>query len=189
MDIDYMNGYRVFTLMTRNSDERTSEKLCWQGCKAHIHHWTRVQRKDEDYLHVQRGYGDGCICTWYRWQCIRKCCLTGNIRLLDLTAKRQKLVGRQDKDTSWARYQWHMEWYNEPASFPTDHCRTMCSLSMVHRKGSQYLRTFAAKATYEGLGEKMMVAKRPFVLTRAAYAGSQKYWWWLTETPQHSGRI
>ena len=57
----------------------------------------------------------------------------------------------------------------------TDHCRMMCSLSMEHMKRFTIFTDILWQKPHMRDLRKMMVEKRPFVLTRAAYAGSQKY--------------
>lgn len=63
---------------------------------------------------------------------------------------------------------------NEPASFNGPLPDDVQFEYGAHEKVHNIYGHFMAKATYEGLA-KNDGGKRPFVLTRAAYAGSQKY--------------
>lgn len=66
---------------------------------------------------------------------------------------------------------------NEPASFkgplPDDVVFTDEDRPMDHRRMHNLYGHLMAKATYEGL--KILDGRRPFVITRACYAGTQKY--------------
>ena len=66
---------------------------------------------------------------------------------------------------------------NEPASFkgplPDDVVFTDEDRPMEHRRMHNLYGHLMAKATYEGL--KRLDGRRPFVITRACYAGTQKY--------------
>lgn len=66
---------------------------------------------------------------------------------------------------------------NEPASFkgplPDDVVFTDEDRPMDHRRMHNLYGHLMAKATYEGL--KVLDGRRPFVITRACYAGTQKY--------------
>lgn len=66
---------------------------------------------------------------------------------------------------------------NEPASFrgplPDDVVFTDEDKPSTHRELHNVYGHFMAKATYEGF--KKVSGKRPFVITRACYSGSQKY--------------
>ena len=66
---------------------------------------------------------------------------------------------------------------NEPASFngpfPDDVFFCDDGLKVNHKEAHNIYGHLMCKATYEGL--KLKTGKRPFVLTRACYAGTQKY--------------
>lgn len=66
---------------------------------------------------------------------------------------------------------------NEPASFngplPDDILFDNDGIEVEHKEAHNIYGHFMAKATYEGIKEA--TNKRPFVITRAAYAGTQKY--------------
>jgi alpha-glucosidase len=68
---------------------------------------------------------------------------------------------------------------NEPAvfeigTFPEDVRHDYDGESVSHRKAHNVYGHLMAKATYQGL-KKHMMPKRPFVITRSAYAGIQKW--------------
>ena len=66
---------------------------------------------------------------------------------------------------------------NEPASFngplPDDVMFNDDGVPMAHKEAHNIYGHMMAKATYEGL--KKATGKRPFIVTRACYSGTQKY--------------
>lgn len=65
--------------------------------------------------------------------------------------------------------------YHHPdKTFPLDTMHKGDGLADTHRRYHNVYGSLMAQATYEGL-KKLRPADRPFVLTRAAYAGIQKY--------------
>ena len=66
---------------------------------------------------------------------------------------------------------------NEPASFngplPDDVMFDNDCITVMHKEAHNIYAHFMDKATYEGI--KYETGKRPFIVTRACYAGTQKY--------------
>ena len=52
-------------------------------------------------------------------------------------------------------------------------CLIMMAIKLSHKEAHNVYGHYMAKATYEGI--KKYTNKRPFVITRACYAGTQKY--------------
>ena len=180
-DIDYMNGYRVFTW---NEERYHSDSdgylrtLVDRGFKPVVIIDPGVKKDDEYYVYkegVENGYfaktpeGDKVYinAVW-----------PGDSAFPDF--------GRADVRKWWSdkhkflvdkgvRGVWND--MNEPASFngplPDDVQFTDEDRSATHAEMHNVYGHLMSKATYEGLKEHD--GRRPFVITRACYAGSQKY--------------
>lgn len=179
LDIDYMDGYRVFTWRKDNyeSPREFVSKLNNLGFKV-VTIIDPGVKKDDKYGIYQEGVKkayfvqnpDGTIYVNRVWP--------GDAVYPDF--------GRKQVRKWWAdncRYLVDIGvsgiWddMNEPASFngdiPEDIVFSDEEKKSTHAKMHNVYGHNMAKATYEGL--KKYSHKRPFVITRAAYAGTQKY--------------
>lgn len=176
MDIDYMNGYRVFTFDDKKFPDvkGLSEKLADRGVKL-ISIIDPGVKKDEDYFMYKEGMEmdafahdtDGSVYENTVWP--------GTSVFPDFT-KQSVRSWWGDKTKILLEHGISGIWndMNEPASFNGPLPADVQFEYGAHEKVHNIYGHFMAKATYEGLA-KNDGGKRPFVLTRAAYAGSQKY--------------
>lgn len=176
MDIDYMNGYRVFTFDDKKFPDvkGLSEKLADRGVKL-ISIIDPGVKKDEDYFMYKEGMemdafahdADGSVYENAVWP--------GTSVFPDFT-KQSVRSWWGDKTKILLEHGISGIWndMNEPASFNGPLPDDVQFEYGAHEKVHNIYGHFMAKATYEGLA-KNDGGKRPFVLTRAAYAGSQKY--------------
>lgn len=179
LDIDYMRGYRVFTWRTDNYE--SSEKFVAKMRKLGFRIITIIDpgvKKDDDYKiykeGIEKGYfvkaPDGTVYVNQVWP--------GDSVFPDF--------GRKEVRKWWARNCKYLVdlgvsgiWddMNEPASFkgeiPDNIVFHNEEEASTHKKMHNVYGHNMAKATYEGL--KKYSGKRPFVITRAAYAGTQKF--------------
>lgn len=179
-DIDYMEGYRVFTWNQERYHGDPDGFLCKlkeQGFKTVVIIDPGVKKDEEYYVYkegVEKGYfaktpeGDVYINTVW----------PGESAYPDF--------GRKEVRTWWGeKHKFLMDkgvcgvWndMNEPASFsgplPDDVVFADEDRASTHAKIHNVFGHLMSKATYEGV--KKITGKRPFVITRACYAGSQKY--------------
>lgn len=178
-DIDYMDHYKVFTW----NNERFSDPavlladLKKQGFKA-VTIIDPGVKAEKDYFMYEEGIAgdyfakapDGSVYVNAVWP--------GDAVYPDF--------GEPDVRKWWGK---HLQFYtdlgvggvwndmNEPASFngplPDDVLFTDEDAPSTHREIHNVYGHNMARATYEGLKE--LTGKRPFVITRACYSGSQKY--------------
>ena len=179
LDIDYMRGYRVFTW--RKDTYESPDKFIKKMRKLGFRIITIIDpgvKKDDDYKiykeGLEKGYfvkaPDGTVYVNEVWP--------GDAVFPDF--------GRKEVRKWWARNCKYLVdlgvsgiWddMNEPASFrgeiPQDIVFHNEEQASTHKKMHNVYGHNMAKATYEGL--KKYSGKRPFVITRAAYAGTQKF--------------
>ncbi|WGS69686.1 glycoside hydrolase family 31 protein [Lactiplantibacillus plantarum] len=179
-DVDYMDGYRVFTWdkdKYQGNPKKFITKLNQQGLKV-IPIIDPGVKQDSDY-HIyaeglKKGYfvksADGDVYINKVWP--------GNAAFPDF--------GRPEVRQWWANNGKFLTdlgvagiWIdmNEPATFegpiPDDVVFNDQDTPSTHKKMHNVYGHNMAKATYAGLKEQ--TGNRPFVITRAAYAGTQKY--------------
>lgn len=179
LDIDYMDAFKVFTYSKKAfpNMKKTVKKLSDKGFKA-VTIIDPGVKAEEGYS----VYDSGINAKYF--------CKTKYGRVYNGTVWPGKSVfpdfGRKEVRDWWgenhkAPISWGISgiWndMNEPANFKTalpddlvmhDEGRKATHLEMHNVYGHNM-----SKATYEGL--KKLTGKRPFVITRACYAGSQKY--------------
>ncbi|GEO67556.1 glycoside hydrolase family 31 protein [Levilactobacillus spicheri] len=179
-DVDYMDGYRVFTWDKQKFDGDPKgfvAKLKKRGIKV-IPIIDPGVKQDPDYSvyaeGVKKGYfvktPDGKVYINKVWP--------GNSAFPDF--------GRPEVRQWWSKNGQFLTdmgaagiWIdmNEPASFegeiPQDVVFSDQDRPSTHKKMHNVYGHNMAKATYDGL--KAQQGKRPYVITRAAYAGTQKY--------------
>lgn len=178
-DIDYMEGYRVFTWNNaryHGDSDAYLKTLTERGFKPIVIVDPGV-KKDEYYIYQEGVKNDYFAKT-----------PDGDIYINEVWPGESAYpdFGKEDVRKWWGqnhkflfdkgiRAIWND--MNEPASFrgplPDDVVFSDADEASTHAKMHNVYGHLMAKATYEGLKE--IDGKRPFVITRACYAGSQKY--------------
>lgn len=180
LDIDYMRGYRVFT-WNNDQYEGDPKKFVTNLKKRGIKIVTIIDpgvKKDPDYNvyneGVKKGYfvksPDGTLYINKVWP--------GDSAFPDFGRPDvQKWWGHNDKFLTDIGVGGVWNDMNEPASFegaiPDDVVFSDHDKPSTHKKMHNVYGHNMAKATYDGLKEYQR--RRPYVITRAAYAGTQKY--------------
>lgn len=176
MDIDYMNGYRVFTFDDKKFPDvkGLSEKLADRGVKL-ISIIDPGVKKDEDYFMYKEGMEMDAFAHDIDGSVYENAVWPGTSVFPDFT-KQSVRSWWGDKTKILLEHGISGIWndMNEPASFNGPLPDDVQFEYGAHEKVHNIYGHFMAKATYDGLA-KNDGGKRPFVLTRAAYAGSQKY--------------
>lgn len=179
LDIDYMDGYRVFTWRTDTYDD--PKKFINKLHKLGLHIITIIDpgvKKDEAYQIYQEGLQKGYFVKALNGQVYVNKVWPGDVVYPDFGrnavrkwwAENCKFLVDLGVDGIW-------DDMNEPASFngeiPENIIFSDEDKKSTHGKMHNVYGHNMAKATYDGL--KKASGKRPFVITRAAYAGTQKY--------------
>lgn len=178
LDIDYMKGYRVFTWDNErfSNPEAMIQKLNAMGFKL-VTIIDPGVKADENYDVYKEGIKEGYFAT--------KDGAVYHNEVWPGDSVYPDFLNRKTR-TWWGNLQERMLkvgvsgiWndMNEPASFkgplPDDVMFDEDGLLVTHKEAHNVYGHLMAKATYEGLRKHS--DKRPFVVTRACYAGSQKY--------------
>lgn len=179
LDIDYMDGYRVFTWDKNkfNNPENMINELRDMGFKV-VTIIDPGVKVDKDYKiydeGLEHGYyakdKDGIVYTNEVWpgKAVYPDFLNSKARAW--WADNQKIMMDIGVSGIWNDM-------NEPASFkgplPDDVMFDNDGKFINHKEVHNVYGHLMAKATYEGI--KKYTEKRPFIVTRACYAGSQKY--------------
>lgn len=178
-DIDYMDGYRVFTWNEKDFGEpgELFTELGQQGYKAVtiIDPGTKV---DEGYFMYDEGKKNGYFATDAQGEIYANEVWPGESNYPDF--------GRKEVRDWWGEHHRFLVeigaagiWndMNEPASFrgelPEDVVFHDGERQTNHAEMHNVYGHYMSKATFDGL--RMISDKRPFVITRACYAGTQKY--------------
>ena len=183
LDIDYMEGYRVFTWNARNfpSPERLLTDLARDGFKvvAIIDPGIKIDSSYAAYRSGEAGNhfvsrSDGTVFTGDVWP--------GRCAFPDFTNQRTRTWwGEQFSGLVHSGIKGWWNDMNEPSVFNTP-TRTI-DLAAVHRTdfgpsshaGNHNIYGMQmTRATFEGV-RKLVPGERPFVLTRASYAGGQQF--------------
>ncbi len=184
LDIDYMEGFRCFTW--NHSHFPNPKKMVQElsdigfktvaiidpGIKIDNDYWVYQQAKDNHFF-CQRG--DGPYMRGKVWP--------GECNFPDFTNPKvrewwaglyKELIAETGIKGIWNDM-------NEPAvmevptkTFPLDVRHDYDGHPCSHRKAHNIYGMQMARATYEGV-KKFAYPKRPFVITRAAYSGAQRY--------------
>ncbi|MHB1684423.1 MAG: glycoside hydrolase family 31 protein [Bacilli bacterium] len=182
LDIHYMDGYRVFTWHPDHyaAAETTIRDLAADGFRV-IPIVDPGVKKDEDYSVYQQGrsadvfcaYPDGAVYTGNVWP--------GESAFPDFTEARiREWWGDLHKRYTDVGICGIWNDMNEPAVFSDT--KTM-DVAVMHQNDGAPLPHgalhnayghYMSQATYEGLA-RLLDGQRPFVLTRAGYAGTQRY--------------
>ena len=179
LDIDYMDGYRVFTWNKDRYDspEKMMEDLAKDGFKI-VTIIDPGVKLDEGYSVYDEGVEKGYFATTPEGEIYVNAVWPGDAVYPDF--------GRPAVREWWGKNQRFLldkgvrgVWndMNEPASFrgelPANVVFTDEDEKADHARMHNLYGHNMAKATYEGL--KKQDGRRPFVITRACYAGTQKY--------------
>src|SRR5256714_7546959 len=203
LDIDYMQGYRVFTWDTRRfpNPKALSEKLGKQGVKlvtivdpgvkyqpvaksaALITSTTpELEPQDQRYYVFEQGLQKNYFQKRKSGQLFIPKVWPGDSSFVDYTLT--------DARTWWGDlHRAYLDngvsgiWndMNEPSDFVDQTGRNQIDVvsydegeNSTHAKNRNVFALLMARATYEGL-ERLRPDRRPYVITRAAYAGVQRY--------------
>ncbi len=184
LDIDYMDGFRCFTWdKTKFPDpKRMIAELYEDGFKTVVmidpgikidrDYWVYQEARDNDYFCKR---ADGPLMTGKVWP--------GECSFPDFTNPKVREWWANLYKELIAETGVHAVWndMNEPAvmevptkTAPLDTRHKYDGHPCSHRKAHNVYGTQMVRATYEGI-KKFVYPKRPFVITRAAYAGAQRY--------------
>ena len=176
MDIDYMDGYRVFTFdKERFPDTKAlSETLADKGIKL-ISIIDPGVKKDEAYFMYREGMEMDAFAHDAQGAVYENAVWPGTSVFPDFSREDvRKWWGEKTKILLDHGIRGIWNDMNEPASFRGPLPDDVKFAAGAHDEIHNIYGHLMAKATYEGLLEQDN-GRRPFVLTRAAYAGSQKY--------------
>ena len=189
MDIDYMDGYRVFTFdKERFPDTKAlSETLADKGIKL-ISIIDPGVKKDEAYFMYREGMEMDAFAHDAQGAVYENAVWPGTSVFPDFSREDvRKWWGEKTKILLDHGIRGIWNDMNEPASFRGPLPDDVKFAAGAHDEIHNIYGHLMAKATYEGLLEQDN-GRRPFVLTRAAYAGSQKYCGgWTRRQSQHLG--
>lgn len=181
LDIDYMDGYRCFTwnkhyfpdpkkmIKELADDGFRTVVMIDPGIKVDENYWVFREGKKNHYF-CRRG--DDYFMEGYVWP--------GRCQFPDFTNKQvREWWGGLYKELLEAGVAGVWNDMNEPAvfgrgTFPNDVRHNFDGYRGSHRKAHNVYGMQMVRATYEGL-KKLSPKKRPFTITRAAYAGTQRY--------------
>jgi alpha-glucosidase len=179
MDIDYMDGYRVFTFDNNKFPDfkKIMDDLKGMGIKV-VTIIDPGVKKDKGYFVYEKGLKnnyyvkdkDGIPYVNEVWpgDSVYPDFADKNVR--DWWAENQRIMIEEGVSGIWNDM-------NEPASFkgplPNDVVFNDEGIESDHREFHNLYGHLMSKATFKGI--KKYTRKRPFVITRACYAGSQKY--------------
>lgn len=179
MDIDYMRGYRVFTVDEEKFPDIRALARDMHGMGIHL--VTIIDpgvKKDEEYSVYNEGMENGYFASTPEGGVYENAIWPGTAVYPDFGREEvRKWWGENHKvlvdngvDGIWNDM-------NEPASFkgelPEDVVFYAEERKTCHSEMHNVYGHNMARATYAGL--KKLTGKRPFVITRACYSGSQKY--------------
>ncbi|MFT9266709.1 glycoside hydrolase family 31 protein [Oenococcus sp.] len=179
LDIDYMDGYRVFTWDDKKfpDHEQMLKRLKDKGFKV-VTIIDPGVKKDQGYAIYDQGVKNHYFATDKDGLPYVNRVWPGDALYPDFAnqpvrkwwAENQKILVDHGVAGVWNDM-------NEPASFngplPDDVQFNNDGRLTDHREIHNVYGHYMSKATYEGI--KAATNKRPFVITRAAYAGTQKY--------------
>jgi alpha-glucosidase len=179
LDIDYMKGYRVFTWNDKMfpNPKMTLSKLQDDGFKV-VTIIDPAVKKDKGYYVFEEGLDNNYFATDRDGVPYVNKVWPGDSLYPDfLNSSARKWWGKNIKtmlDTGVAGIWNDM---NEPASFngplPDDIMFNRDGLEVDHKEAHNIYGHYMCQATYEAIKEH--TNKRPFLITRACYAGTQKY--------------
>ncbi len=184
LDIDYMEGFRCFTWNKEYfpNPKKMVKELLDDGFKtvAIIDPGIKI---DEDYSIYQEGIENDYFCKRADGPYMKGKVWPGECYFPDYTNPKVRKwwsgLFKELIDDIGVKGVWND--MNEPAvmevpnkTFPIDVRHDYDGNPCSHRKAHNIYGMQMAKATYEGL-KKYSYPKRPFVITRSAYSGTQRY--------------
>ena len=179
LDIDYMDGFRVFTWDNekfKNPKEFT-DKLKAMGFKV-VTIIDPGVKVDKGYSIYDEGIKNGYFATDKDGIVYKNRVWPGDSVYPDfMNEKTRSWWGDNQKIMLDAGVSGIWNDMNEPASFngplPDDVMFNNDGREVMHKEIHNVYGHMMAKSTYEGI--KKYTNKRPFIVTRACYSGSQKY--------------
>lgn len=179
-DIDYMQGYRVFTwneARYHGDSAAFLQKLAADGFKAVTINDPGV-KKEEGYEVYDEGIREGYFARTPEGETYINAVWPGDAAFPDFgNPAVRKWWGEKQKFLLDRGVRGIWNDMNEPASFhgplPEDVVFMDEDREAAHEEMHNVYGHLMAKAAYEGL--EKLDGRRPFVITRACYAGSQKY--------------
>ncbi|MEO1010748.1 MAG: glycoside hydrolase family 31 protein [Bacteroidota bacterium] len=184
LDIDYMDGFRCFTwdknhfpdpkrmIGELNEDGFKTVVMIDPGIKVDKDYWIYQEAMEKDYFCKR---GDGPFMQGKVWP--------GPCKFPDYTNPEVRAWWAELYKEFMSDIGVHAVWndMNEPAvmevptkTAPLDTRHNYDGHPCTHRKAHNIYGMQMVRATYEGV-KKYVFPKRPFVITRAAYAGTQRY--------------
>ena len=179
LDIDYMDSFKVFTTDKERFPDLSglSQKLAEMGIKLVTIIDPGTKAEDGYYLYDE-GVENGYFATTPEGEVYHNVVWPGDSVFPDYTSSEVRhWWGSQTSRLLKQGIRGIWNDMNEPASFqgplPDDIVFSGDNTTRQHKEVHNVYGHLMAKATYEGLKEQD--GKRPFVITRACYSGSQKY--------------
>ena len=184
LDIDYMEGWRCFTWNKEYfpDPKRMVKELADDGFKTIVIIDPGI-KIDKDYSVYQEGIENDYFCKRADGPYMKGKVWPGECNFPDYTNPDvrewwaglfKELIGNVGVKGVWNDM-------NEPAvmevpgkTFPPDVRHNYDGNPCSHRKAHNIYGTQMARATYEGV-KRFAYPKRPFVITRSAYSGAQRY--------------
>ena len=184
LDIDYMDGFRCFTwdkkkfpdpkrmIAELNEDGFKTVVMIDPGIKIDKDYWVYQEAMENDYFCKR---GDGPYMRGKVWP--------GDCHFPDFTNPKVREWWAELYKEFMSELGVHAVWndMNEPAVMEVpsktaalDTRHNYDGNRCTHRKAHNIYGMQMVRATYEGI-KKYVYPKRPFVITRAAYAGTQRY--------------
>ncbi len=181
LDIDYMDGYRCFTWNKKYfpDPKQMIADLSANGFKTVVMIDPGI-KVDENYWVFQEGHDNNYFCRRGDDYFMEGFVWPGRCQFPDYTNPEvRKWWGGLYKGLVEDGVAGFWNDMNEPAvfgrgSFPNDVRHQYDGHRGSHRKAHNIYGMQMVRATYEGLKE-LYKNKRPFTITRAAYAGTQRY--------------
>lgn len=184
LDIDYMDGFRCFTWDKKKfpDPKRMISELNEDGFKTVVMIDPGI-KIDKDYWVYQEAMEKGYFCKRGDGPLMRGKVWPGECHFPDFTNPEVREWWAELYKEFMSDLGVHAVWndMNEPAMMevpsktaPLDTRHNYDGHPCTHRKAHNVYGMQMVRATYEGI-KKYVYPKRPFVITRAAYAGTQRY--------------
>ena len=184
LDIDYMEGFRCFTWSKEYFPEpkRMVEELAEDGFKTVVIIDPGI-KIDDDYWVYKEAMEKDYFCKRADGPYMRGKVWPGECFFPDFTNPKVREWWSELFKEIIAEIGVKGVWndMNEPAvmevpgkTFPNDVRHNYDGNPCSHRKAHNIYGTQMARATYEGV-KKFAYPKRPFIITRSAYSGAQRY--------------
>ncbi len=184
LDIDYMDGFRCFTWDKKKfpDPKRMIAELNEDGFKTVVMIDPGI-KIDKDYSVYQEAMENDYFCKRGDGPYMRGKVWPGECHFPDFTNPKVREWWAGLYKEFMSELGVHAVWndMNEPAvmevpskTAPLDTRHNYDGNRCTHRKAHNIYGMQMVRATYEGI-KKYVFPKRPFVITRAAYAGTQRY--------------